>query len=295
MKKIVLSIFVASSLLISADIDSDKEQLKKDIAIAKADAKVAKEKVEELEAKLPPNEKFMTHTELGFIQTRGNTDTKVFNLELEIKKGWDKNSLMVSFDGQYAEDSGVESKNKYFVELEYNYSFTDRLALVYLAGYKRDKFTGFNYQAYTGLGLNYLLLETKSQSLDIEVDILYSVDDSADIDYDVNGETIDYPNAENKATHSMTAGEIDKYAAYRAKAVYNWTIFSNLDFSQELNYRASFEDSTRYFVYSKTAFTSKISDIFSAGLSYKVDYVNSPPSDKQYTDRTFTANLIIDY
>jgi hypothetical protein len=44
----------------------------------------------------------------------------------------------------------------------------------------------------------------------------------------------------------------------------------------------------------KTTLTSKLSDIFSAGLSYKVDYVNLP-SVQEYADTTFTANAIIDY
>jgi len=50
-----------------------------------------------------------------------------------------------------------------------------------------------------------------------------------------------------------------------------------------------------YFAFSKTALSTKFSDIFSAGISYKVDYSNSPATGKEYTDRTFTANLIIDY
>ena len=71
-------------------------------------------------------------------------------------------------------------------------------------------------------------------------------------------------------------------------------MLENLKFDQELSYRGSFEESKKYFVFSKTAFTSKLSDMFSAGLSYKVDYVNEP-GDKEKSDTTLTANLIIDY
>jgi len=48
-----------------------------------------------------------------------------------------------------------------------------------------------------------------------------------------------------------------------------------------------------YFVYSKSALSSKISDIFSAGLSYKVDYINMSPFCKTYTDRILITNLMI--
>ena len=50
-----------------------------------------------------------------------------------------------------------------------------------------------------------------------------------------------------------------------------------------------------YFSFSKTAIETKISDIFSMGISYKVDYTNLPPSDKEYSDKTFMTSLIIDY
>ncbi|WP_321779469.1 DUF481 domain-containing protein [Sulfurimonas sp.] len=288
MKKIVLSLLIINSLIMA-------NQLQDDISAAKAEAKEANDKVKELEAKLPPNEKLITRTELGFIKTDGNTKTKTFALEVKAKKGWDKHLLSILFDGQYAEDNNIESKNKFFAELEYGYSFTDRLSVTYLIGYKQDKFSGFDYQAYTGPGIKYLAIKTDAHNLNLEGSILYSEDDVEDTNYDASGNVLSYPNASATPTASTKAGMINRYGAYRAKGVYTWQILTNLKFEQELTYRAEFKDSSVYFAYSKTAFSSKISDMFSAGISYKADYVNSPPTGKKNTDTTFTANLIIDY
>ena len=240
-KKIALSTLLASTLVVAAEPDTKKDNT------------------------------FVTHTELGYIETQGNTETKTFNLDAQAKKGWGKNIFALHFDGQYASDKNIETKNKYLLELEYDYEFTDRLAFNYLIGYKTDKFSSFDYQFYTGPGAKYKAIVSTKHNLSIEGNILYAEDE------------IKIP------------ASTDTYAAYRAKGVYTWQMLENLKFDQELSYRGSFEDSNKYFAYSKSAFTSKFSDIFSAGLSYKVDYVNMPSDGKENTDTTLTLNLIVDY
>lgn len=265
MKKIILSLAVVTSVVVAAELDENRQN------------------------------PFVTHTELGYVETQGNTKTKTFNLDAKAKKNWDKNALSFLFDAQYASDQDVETKNKFLTELEYNYELTERFAFTYLAGYKQDKFSGYVYQAYTGPGAKYAVLKTQSQNLNLEGSVLYSQDETQDTNYDATGVIIAYPNPTNIATVTSTEGEVQSYGSFRAKGVYEWQILENLKFDQELSYRASFEDSDNYFVFSKTALTSKLSDIFSAGISYKVDYINQAAIGKEYADRTFTANLIIDY
>ena len=212
----------------------------------------------------------VTHTELGYIQTTGNTETRTFNLDTKWEKTWDKHVFTWTFDGQYAEDDDIESKNKFYTELEYDYKFTERFAFNYLAGYKKDKFSAFDDQFYTGPGAKYKAIMTKVHNLSLEGNILYSSD-----------------------TYIQT-DEVNDYAALRLKGVYDWKIDKTFKFGQELTYRADFSDMQNYFVYSKTDLTAKMTDIFSAGISYKVDYVNLP-GDKKSTDTTFTVGLIVDY
>jgi len=238
---------------------------------------------------------FVTHSEFGYIETNGNTKTKTFNLDATVKKAWGKHEGKLHFDGQYADDDGVETKNKYLIELNYNYAFTDRLAFDYLVGYKADKFSGFDYQFYTGPGARYKAIVTDEHTLTLEGNILYSIDQYTDIDYDINGNVVPYPNPNNAIIVRSVPGEQDDYAAYRLKGVYDYKITKSLTFSQELTLRGQFDDMPNYFAYSKSSLSSKLSDIFSAGISYKVDYANRPPLDKKSTDTTLTLNLIADY
>jgi putative salt-induced outer membrane protein len=218
----------------------------------------------------------VTHTELGYIQTEGNTQTKTFNLDANAKKAWDKHAAALKVEGQYGSvgdtnGDDVEVKNKYIIEANYDYKFSKALAFNYLAGYKSDRYAGFAYQAYTGPGLKYQAVKNEKHDLALDGSILYSSDRTYQAPRDTNN-----------------------YSGYRAQLIYGWQMLENLKFTQEASYRSSFEDGENFFVYSKTAFAAKISDIFSAGVSYKVDYVNQPLAAKT-TDSTLTFNLIMDY
>lgn len=215
--------------------------------------------------------RLVTHTELGYIQTQGNTKTEVFNLDAKAKQPFDAHLFALSIEAQYGKESGLESKSKFNSELTYDYAFTDHFALGYLLGYKQDKFSSYDNQFYMGPYASYKIIKTKAHNLTSDAGLLYARDDMR-----------------------VTPNIIDEYVAYRVKGVYNWVIYENLKFDQELTYRGSFEKSDNYFVTSKSALTNKISDILSAGIGYKIDYVNMPGL-KEYTDATFTANLIIDY
>jgi len=80
LKRILLSTVVVSSLVMASEPD-----LKKD-------------------------DKLITHTEFGYIETQGNTRTQTFNLETKMKKGWQRHILNFLFDGQYASDKNEEIK-----------------------------------------------------------------------------------------------------------------------------------------------------------------------------------------
>ena len=263
MKQIMLSSLVAATLFATAQAD---------------------------ELKITP---LKTHAEAGYIQTNGNTKTKTFNLDANAKKAWGKHEGEVHFDGQYADDDGVETKNKYLIELNYNYSFTKRLAFDYLVGYKDDKFSGYDYQFYTGPGAKYKAIVSDQHNLTLSGNILYSQDQATDIHYDATGAVIPYPY--ETTTVRTTPGIKNDYAAYRIKGEYEYKITKTLKFNQDLSLRGEFDETSNYFAFSKSAISSKISDIFSAGISYKIDYAHLPPLDKSSTDSTFTFNLIADF
>ena len=307
MQKIVLSLFVFTSIVSSNEAIDDKKKL---IEYKRAEIQKLQKELNKLEISLPENiekeqelilakekkdNSYITHTEFGFSTTSGNTDTTLFNLDLDVKKRWDKHIFNLGLDAHYADDEDIETKNKYLLELIYDYEFTDRFAFNYLTGYKKDRFSGFDYQFYTGPGAKYKAIVSKKHNLTVDGNILYSQDEIEDIHYDVNGAAIEYPNSDNIATNSTLNGYTKDYTSLRFGLNYEWQILENLKFVQEANYRTELSDTENFFVYSKSALISKITDIFSFGMNYKVDYVNLPADGKEHTDTTLTANIIVDY
>jgi len=296
LKKTVLISLVISPLLMASQIQTPKtkEEIQTEISRLKAQLNTLQTQMKSF--KVVKKQKLKTHTELGYVSTTGNTDTKTYSLESKLTKKWGKHEGALTFDGQYADDKGVESKNKFLVELKYDYSFTKRFAFSYLFGYKQDKFSSFDYQVYTGPGAKYNIIVSPKHNLSLEGNILYSVDEYAQVNYADTAKTtaVTYPNATNIPILATDPSYSDKYAAYRAKGIYTWQMMENLKFDEEVSYRGSLKDINRYFVYSKSEISTKLSDIFSAGISYKVDYVNQA-GDNKNTDTTLTANLIADY
>jgi putative salt-induced outer membrane protein len=285
MKKIVLSTLAITMLTLTAHAEVAKDQVKlqADIATAKAQKAKAESTLKALQAQLPPNEQVMTNVKLGYIETNGNTETQNFSLDATIKKAFGKNNLSLILNGQYGSDTTTdtttnistkkETNNKYFVEGAYGYSFLETISFTYIIGYKNDKFSSYDYQSYTGPGLKYLALKNAKNELNLEASVLYSKDK-----LQINNPDFD-----------------DTYGSYRAKLNYALDILDNLKFEQEASYRASLSDSENYFVFSKSTLSSKLSDIFSAGVSYKVDYSNLVFAGLERTDTTLEVFLSIDY
>jgi putative salt-induced outer membrane protein len=222
---------------------------------------------------------FVTHSELGYINTQGNTDTESFALTFNAKGNIEKHVLRFDANAQYSKDEGTETKNKWTTEFNYDYEITKRIAFNYLIGMKQDKFSTYDWQFYTGPGALWHALKQETQALDFQANILYSEDNVR----------------EDSASIPPIEGEIDRYAAWRAGLDYKWKIYDNLKFIQLATFRSEFNDFENYFITSKTAFESKINGNLSMGASYLVDYTNNKSPDKEYADRTFMVSLIIDY
>lgn len=235
------------------------------------------------------------HGELGYVSTSGNTKTDAFNFELKAKKGWERHIVIFRGDAQYATDNKVETKNRYTIELEYNYKTSEDFAVSYLLGYKVDKFSSFRYQFYTGPGIKYRALNTQEHKLIFDAGLLYAIDQYETIWVDKSGTIVSYPYNPDTRYKIEKNSYKDDYTSYRLKGDYAWQILKALKFTQELSFRGSAEKTSRYFLYSKTALYNKISDIFSAGISYKIDYTNQPAEGKVKTDRIFAFNLVADF
>ena len=229
-----------------------------------------------------------THAELSYANTGGNTESQDLagNLKLSIpfysqEVRFVGNALYSNNDNFDVNGSYVDTtttKNRWDAELNYDYNFNESVAFNYLAGAKGDKFSTFVYQAYTGPGAIWTTFKNDSHDLKFQGNVLWAWDENRQ----------PYEADSNDTLHS--------YAAYQASMDYIFQITESTKFTQYLMYRSEFEDTTNYFGKSKTALEVKMSDIFSLGVSYTVDYTNNKADDvRSYTDSVFLTSLIADF
>ncbi len=243
----------------------------------------------------------ITHTELGYVNSSGNTNTEVFTTDLKVKKEVEKHIFGALVQGKYAKEDDIENANSWVGELQYDYKFSKLFSVNYLYGTKMDKFSSYEYQIYTGPGIKYLAINnSKVHNLNFTLSYLYSADKT--LDQYVNsgsGDTVSYPFADGDGTDipktKVSSGERLDYQSARLSLEYSWKIAKNLKFTQDATYRQSLDESNDYFIYSKSNISTQVVEHLSAGFGYKVDHTNKVQEGVERTDKTFTANLIIDY
>ena len=214
-----------------------------------------------------------TRTELSYVETSGNTDTKTFSVNLEVKKEGVTNRYFLTSKALYAKEDGRETSNKLSVDGRWERVLSNGLFGLLTSGFSMDKFSGYEYRIYGGPGLGYDVIKTDRHILQSLVSLIYSYDD-------------------------FSVGDVssDSYITGKATVNYEWRVLENLKFKEKLDYSVSFKDTDNFFIDSATSIEAKINRTLSLGLSYVVNYQNLLPSPEiQHTDTTFLTTLIIDF
>lgn len=213
----------------------------------------------------------MTHTELSYVQTGGNTDTRAFALKSQVDKQVELDKYVAKANAIYSKSDGEETANKYRLEGRWERTLDERSFAFVSGDYTQDKFSGYDYRSNVGPGLGYKVLNLEDHALDALGSAQYS---SA------------------KATET---GETEDYVSAKLAGDYRWKISGNSTFRQYADYQSSLDDSDNYFITSETSLAVKMNGNLSLGVSYKIEYQNLTPGEAEHTDTTFMTSLIIDY
>jgi putative salt-induced outer membrane protein YdiY len=109
------------------------------------------------------------NTELGFIQTTGNSDTQSFNGKFNIVRDLQPLKTAFKFDALTSEEDGNASKEKYLSEFKLDYSLGKFDYFTSLLSYEDDRFSGYEYQSTLSLGYGYRAWNDEQGELDLEV------------------------------------------------------------------------------------------------------------------------------
>lgn len=113
--------------------------------------------------------------ELGLVSISGNSDARSLNAKLDISRGAGQWQQQVKFSLLHHVSSGRTTAEKYTAELQFDRGMDERQSLYWVASYEDDRFSGFAYQATSGLGYGYQWLNSEHQELKVEIGAGYRV------------------------------------------------------------------------------------------------------------------------
>lgn len=209
--------------------------------------------------------------ELSYVSTSGNTRTQTFSGKLELKGEMGADRFLLSLGYLNARDDGVDKASRLNADLRYEHVFAGRLFGFLGAGYLRDRFAGFEHRISAGPGLG----------LDILKEDLHTLKGSISSEY------------VHESSFPSDAGE-SEFATASLGVEYGWKIRENVTYSLDIRSMHSLKDSEKYYIEAKTSLSVAMNATISIGISYSVNYQNSPAApDIERADTSFLTSLIV--
>lgn len=107
-------------------------------------------------------------SELGYLQTSGNTKTQTLNAKLKVSQfisAWENTYAVEALNASQSEQASAE---KYAAKLQGNRLFTAKDYGLALLSYEDDRFSGFDYEATTAVGYGRKLIDDSRMKLSFE-------------------------------------------------------------------------------------------------------------------------------
>ena len=105
---------------------------------------------------------------LGGSQTRGNTETRAFNVDGEVKGRGEDDRVVASADYYRESSRGEDTADNARVAMQYDRFLTKKWFLYLQGSAERDDFADLNLRTTIGVGSGYQIFETERTKLSIE-------------------------------------------------------------------------------------------------------------------------------
>jgi putative salt-induced outer membrane protein len=177
-----------------------------------------------------------------------------------------RHKINLSADYQRSGTPKITTKERYSASYGLDYKFNDRLYAWGLLGYERDPFAGYKSRFTEGAGIGYRVTADENSTLDIEV-----------------GPSLRQTKFIDGTSKSQLTGRI--------ASIYFWKINDSLSFDAKT---AVLIGSGNTSILSNAGLAAKLSDSFSARLSYDTQYESKPPIGKKKNDSAIRATIVYD-
>lgn len=219
---------------------------------------------------------------LNYSNIQGNTNKTTLIGDLDAKKGFGKNVFSLDAFFQFSIDNNKEDKNLWWINPQYNYDLTDKISLSYQAMWLSNRYNGFWYQAYTGPGIEYFPVNTKTWLLSFRLSAFYE-EDNVILD------------SGKFNTEKYGGASIRRFMSLSPGGTFNYNITDTIKFSEKFDYRLDPGYASNYFITNKAQIIVGLNSWLAFNIMNVVLYNNLPPSGKKRSDITTTAGLTLSY
>ncbi len=207
--------------------------------------------------------------------TTGNTETTDvgLGLEVEYEGGVYTHHGELAFD--YAEQDGLESKNRIFGAYQLDRQLSDRLFGFFRTSYERDEFSGFDNRVFVGVGLGYDVIDNAATTWSVKAAPGLRIDEIASAPATATAPAVVGGTEE---TFAVVLGSEFEHAFNDAVTLSNNTEILYSEVSTQTSNRI--------------ALTAQMTDTLSARMSFEARHESDPPAGREETDTTTRFGLV---
>jgi putative salt-induced outer membrane protein YdiY len=210
--------------------------------------------------------------------TTGNTETTDLGLGVDVKRTQGLWTVELVADGDYGEQDGIESRNRYFLSGDVDRLLNEKLFAFARTSYEVDQFTGFDSRSFVGGGLGYHIYDSDTTKWTLRGGPGVKIDEvKRVITTDALGGALIIP-----AETETSLGAV-------ARSEYAYKFNENVSFSNETDVLYG-ETSTQ--LENSAALTAAISNAISARMSFNVRYDTNPADGFEDTDTALKIALV---
>ena len=206
---------------------------------------------------------------LAFLLTSGNTETESLGVDLYLVRKPDPWGLELNAQLQRAEDGGVRTAERYLLSLRGTRAVTEHWEVFAGALGEQDEFAGLELRTLVEAGFVTRAFTGPKHHLAFDLGLSWTDEDRVPPEPDTD-----------------SVGAI-------AGVAYEWEFSETASFTERLIYHANFDDSDDWRVDSTTALSASLSARWALQLSYELRYRNRPIGDRDDTDATTKASLVV--
>jgi putative salt-induced outer membrane protein len=229
----------------------------------------------------PPQDVWIGKGQLGFLNSRGNSDAESLNATIDMLRydGPWKNEFNIT--GLYGKNSGIVSAERWEARGQSNYTISGDLFAFGGLRYEHDLFDGFQYQASVTAGLGYKLVNTDDTKLTAQVGAGYRRLRPEIIDKDANGAVT------SRTPQDATGEAIGTVGVDFSQTITKTTVFTN-KFLMEAG-------SSDTLLHDELALTVKMSDKLALSVGYGITDNTKPPAPLKKLDTVASVNLVFGF